>query len=140
MERSAPAELRGLTPREAHELLHRDPHAVMIDIRSTMEFLFVGHPVGAVHIAWIDEPSWDVNPDFVTEVREALAGDEGRNRPIVLICRSGNRTLQAGAALIEAGFTNVHHVADGFEGELDDQHHRNTLNGWRCEGLPWEQC
>lgn len=136
----APPGLRGFTPREAHELMQRDPRAVMVDIRSTMEFLFVGHPVGAVHIAWIDEPTWDVNPNFVTEVRELLAGDEGRNRPIVLICRSGNRTVQAGEALLEAGFENVCHVADGFEGELDDKHHRNSLNGWRFEGLPWEQC
>ena len=28
----------------------------------------------------------------------------------------------------------------GFEGELDESHHRSTLGGWRFEGLPWEQC
>ncbi|MBL8521822.1 MAG: rhodanese-like domain-containing protein, partial [Betaproteobacteria bacterium] len=28
---------------------------------------------------------------------------------------------------------------EGFEGELDDNHHRGTLGGWRKEGLPWEQ-
>jgi hypothetical protein len=31
-------------------------------------------------------------------------------------------------------------VLHGFEGELDDHHHRGALNGWRFEGLPWEQC
>ena len=133
-------DLGALSPGEAYEKLRSDPDAVLIDIRSTMEFLFVGHPVGAIHVAWIDEPNWDVNPDFVTEVREALAGDSGVHRPVILICRSGNRSVAAGERLIEAGFQQVMHVADGFEGELDDHHQRNTLNGWRFEGLPWEQC
>ena len=26
------------------------------------------------------------------------------------------------------------------EGELDEDHHRSTIGGWRFEGLPWEQC
>ena len=62
------------------------------------------------------------------------------DRPVVLICRSGNRSVDAGKALEAAGFTRVYNVLYGFEGELDDTHHRGTLNGWRCEGLPWEQC
>lgn len=66
--------LRELHPRQAWELLQADSSAVLIDIRSTMEFLFVGHAVGAVHIPWIDEPDWVVNPDFVTEVRKLLPG------------------------------------------------------------------
>jgi hypothetical protein len=28
---------------------------------------------------------------------------------------------------------------EGFEGPLDERHHRNTVSGWRKEGLPWEQ-
>jgi rhodanese-related sulfurtransferase len=58
----------------------------------------------------------------------------------VLICRSGNRSLDAGHALEEAGFTKVHNVLHGFEGELNDKHRRGTTTGWRYEGLPWEQC
>jgi rhodanese-related sulfurtransferase len=62
-----------------------------------------------------------------------------KQRTIVLICRSGKRTLDAGHALEAAGFTNVINVLHGFEGELDDHFHRSTLSGWRAEGLPWEQ-
>ena len=61
------------------------------------------------------------------------------HRPIVLICRSGNRSIEAGEALLNAGFTQVYNVLHGFEGELDETHHRNSVNGWRVEGLPWEQ-
>jgi rhodanese-related sulfurtransferase len=59
---------------------------------------------------------------------------------VVLICRSGNRSVDAGNALEAAGFTSVFNVLHGFEGELDDVHHRGSMNGWRFEGLPWEQC
>ena len=104
-----------------------------------MEYLFVGHPLGALHVAWNEGPDWEVNPHFVGQVRK-LAGTNHTTRPIVLICRSGNRSQEAGEALESAGFTAVYHVVQGFEGELDDQHHRGKSSGWRFEGLPWEQC
>ncbi len=134
-----------LTPRQAWQMLQDDTRAVLVDIRSAMEFLFVGHPAGSVHIAWIDEPDWTVNPHFVTEVRKLLLGgvvcdgEEGC-APVILICRSGKRSKEAGKALLEAGLKNVYHVDSGFEGELDEHHHRSTMNGWRHDGLPWEQC
>lgn len=130
--------MKHLTPKEAYEFLQRNPDALLIDVRSEIEFLFVGHPVGAIHVSWNDGPDWDVNPHFVGEVRK-LAG-HGGGRPVVLICRSGNRSHSAGEALIEAGFQNVYNVLHGFEGELDDKHHRNSVSGWRFDGLPWEQC
>lgn len=137
--------LQQLTPREAWALLQENTRAILVDVRSNMEFLFVGHPTGAVHIPWIDEPDWDVNPNFVRQLRELLLGgiicdeDEGC-APIILICRSGKRSLEAGHTLIQAGFQDIYNVVSGFEGELDDQHHRSSLGGWRFEGLPWEQC
>ena len=135
----------GLSAQQAWQLLHDDPRAVLVDIRSTMEYLFVGHPKGAVHVPWIDEPDWTVNPNFVTDIRKLLLGgaictiDDGC-APVILICRSGKRTLEAGKALLEAGFNKVMHVDEGFEGDLDEDHHRSTSNGWRFRGLPWEQC
>jgi rhodanese-related sulfurtransferase len=136
---------KGLNPQQAWQMLQDDPRALLIDIRSSMEYLFVGHPTGAVHVPWIDEPDWDVNPHFVTDIRKLLLGgvvcdsDEGC-APVILICRSGKRSLEAGRKLLEAGIGQVFHVDEGFEGELDEHHHRSTLGGWRYAGLPWEQC
>lgn len=135
----------GLTPLEAMELLESHPQALLVDIRSSMEYLFVGHPKGAVHIPWIDEPDWVVNPHFVTEIRKLLLGGAtcetpAECAPIVLICRSGKRSLEAGKVLISEGLQSVHHVDEGFEGDLDEHHHRSSLGGWRFHGLPWEQC
>ena len=136
---------KALSPKQAWQLLQDDSRAVLVDIRSTMEFLFVGHPKGAVHVAWIDEPDWDVNPDFVTEIRKLMLGgvvcsEEDGCAPVILICRSGKRSHEAGRALLEAGVRNVMHVDEGFEGDLDEDHHRGTQNGWRFHDLPWEQC
>ncbi len=137
--------LNDLSPQEAWDLLQSDPRAVLLDIRSTMEFLFVGHPKGAVHLAWIDEPDWEVNPHFVTEARKLMLGGKISDReegsaPIILICRSGKRSKEAGKALIEAGFSDVYDVNEGFEGDLDEHHQRGTLGGWRYHKLPWTQC
>lgn len=134
-----------LSPNQAWQMLQDDPRAVLVDIRSSMEYLFVGHPVGAMHVPWIDEPDWEVNPHFVTDIRKLLLGgvvcdgDEGC-APVILICRSGKRSLEAGRTLIGAGFSRVYHVDEGFEGELDEHHHRSTVGGWRHHDLPWEQC
>lgn len=134
-----------LSPKAAWELMQQDPRALLVDIRSSMEFLFVGHPVGAVHIPWIDEPDWDVNPHFAADIRKLLLGgvvcnaDEGC-APIILICRSGKRSKEAGDLLVKQGLKRVYHVDEGFEGELNDHHQRSSLNGWRFDGLPWEQC
>jgi len=109
-----------------------------------MEFLFIGHPMDAISIPWIDEPDWVVNPNFASDVRKLILGgldhdSGGHNVPILLICRSGKRSLEAGKLLLKEGFHDVYNIEDGFEGELDENHHRSTLAGWRFEGLPWNQ-
>lgn len=129
--------MNNLEPKQAHALLEKDPNALFIDCRSDAEHFFVGNPVGSIHVAWQDGPDWELNPHFVGEIKR-LAG-HSNNRTVVLICRSGNRSIDAGEALEQAGFTNVNNVLHGFEGELDDTHHRSSVSGWRHDGLPWQQ-
>ena len=128
-----------LTPKQAYQFLQQNPDALFIDCRSEMEYLFVGHPVGALHVAWNDGPDWAINPHFVGQLKK-LAGTDHATRPIVLICRSGNRSREAAEALERHGFTRVYNVTHGFEGALNALHRRNTLAGWRYDDLPWEQC
>ena len=133
-------EVKTLNPKEAYKFLQQHPNAVFVDVRSHMEYLFVGHPAGSIHIPWIDEPDWKINPHFVTQVRQTMLGGTTGSAPVVLICRSGVRSLEAGKVLIEAGVKEVYNVSEGFEGQLDDTHHRSALGGWRFNGMPWEQC
>jgi len=134
-----------ISTQKAWDLIQKEPNVVFIDVRSDMEYLFIGHPAGAVNISWITEPDWEINPDFVREVRKLILGGvidspEHHSVPVLLICRSGNRSDEAGKLLIENGFKHVYNIVHGFEGELDDNHHRSTIGGWRHDNLPWEQC
>jgi rhodanese-related sulfurtransferase len=135
--------LQSINPDEAWNLVQSDSRALLIDIRSSMEYLFVGHPIDAIHVPWIDEPEWTVSPTFVTDIRKLILGGvidgDSAGVPIILICRSGRRSKEAGQVLIDAGISNVFNVEEGFEGDLDDEHHRSTVAGWRYHNLPWQQ-
>ena len=138
-------EVKSLSPQEAWQMIQDEPRSILVDVRSDMEYLFVGHPVGAIHIPWIDYPDWNLNPNFVTEIRKLVLGGvcheaAGSSAPVLLICRSGKRSLEAGNLLIKEGFCDVYNIAEGFEGDLDEHHHRGSKGGWRFHGLPWEQC
>lgn len=137
--------LRSISCEEAWARKQRDPRVLLVDIRASMEYLFVGHPVGAVHVPWIDEPDWIPNPHFLVDIRKLVLGGIGGHGeetdvPIILICRSGKRSKEAGQHLVEAGLRSVYYVDEGFEGDLDEHHHRSSRGGWRFRGLPWEQC
>ncbi|MGD8526853.1 MAG: rhodanese-like domain-containing protein, partial [Thioalkalispiraceae bacterium] len=113
------SQVNEITPEEAYDLVSSKANALLVDVRSHMEYLFIGHPVGAVHVPWIDEPDWNINPDFVREIRQLVLGGvvhEGfgshNSVPIVLICRSGKRSLEAGNLLLKEGFENVYNVKD----------------------------
>ena len=133
-----------ITASAAWRWLQSDSTIRLIDIRSTPEFLFVGHPVGAVHVPYIDEPDWEPNPCFTAQVRDLLPVGADlkvkRKDLIFLICRSGERSKAAGQVLIEAGVDNVFSIIDGFEGPLNEHAHRSGISGWRYDGLPWAQC
>jgi len=127
--------IRKLNPTAAWACLQNEARSVLIDVRDPIEFAFVGHPTGAVNIPWKTAPEWNPNPDFIERVR--TVGD--LETPLFLICRSGQRSLDAARALADAGYANLTNVEEGFEGPLDAQRHRGTLGGWRHAGLPWEQ-
>ncbi len=123
-------------PSQAFEDLQANPTAVLLDVRDRIEYAFVGHPLEAVNIPWKDAPDWKPNPNFVDEVRQRV---HALDTPLYLMCRSGQRSMDAAKALAAAGFTNLTNVDEGFEGPLDERKHRGGLGGWRFHGLPWEQ-
>lgn len=136
--------VKEVSPQTAWEILRENPGAVLIDVRSTMEYDYVGHPLDAVNIPWKESPAWHVNPDFAGMVREMLLSRQEINTEIessllLLICRSGKRSYEAGEELARHGFKNVYNVTEGFEGDRDGDNHRSTISGWRFRNLPWEQ-
>ena len=132
---------RNLLPKMAVERLQNNPQALFVDVRSKAEYKYVGYPENSILIPWIDDPDWEPNPEeFSDLVMQELDGRENLlNTEIILICRSGFRSNEALKCLENKGFTQVSHVASGFEGDLDENDHRGNLNGWRHDGMPWSQ-
>ena len=129
--------MKNLQPQEAWAWLQDHPDALFVDVRMEIESLYVGRPPSVVNVPWYEYP--DLQPDAASFAGAVAREATGKNQPLLLICRSGKRTRDAGKALEAAGFSDVQHVVHGFEGELDDAFRRSTLSGWRFEGLPWEQ-
>lgn len=133
-----------ILPPDAWEKLQSDENVVLIDVRSTMEYQYVGHPIGAICVPWMEPPDWQEAPGFLQSVRQALRAihpdvERVEDLPILSLCRSGQRSQAAGETLIADGFIEVYNVLEGFEGDRDGENHRNSINGWRLHGLPWEQ-
>lgn len=83
--------------------------ALLVDVRTPGEFAEVRAP-GAVLIP-------------LGEIGRRLAELGAKDRPIALICRSGNRSAQAQRILEQAGFTKTVNVVGG-------------MNAWEQAGLP----
>ncbi|MFC0314703.1 rhodanese-like domain-containing protein [Gordonia phosphorivorans] len=130
-----------VTPQEAWARLESNPRAVLVDCRTQAEWSFVGVPdltvLGkqAVLIEWIGFPGGAPNTRFVEQLREAGVADDAE---LLLLCRSGARSIGAAEAATAAGIGQAYNILDGFEGALDEEGHRGST-GWRASGLPWRQ-
>ncbi len=135
-----------VTPNQAWDILERNPGAQIVDVRTAPEWSFVGTPdlssLGReLHrVEWQVFPQMAVNPEFVRRVADRL-GSSGADAdtPVLFICRSGGRSRAAAIALTAAGYTRALNVAGGFEGDVDAEGHRGTIDGWKAAKLPWRQ-
>ena len=124
----------GVPPKLAWELFSAG-EALLVDVRTTEERKFVGHVPGSLHVAWASGTNLTRNPRFARELEAKV----GKHANILLLCRSGKRSVLAAEVAAKAGFTRVFNVLEGFEGEIDEQQHRGGGDGWRWHGLPWVQ-
>jgi len=123
-----------LLPTEAHALVTWMPQVKIVDVRSRAELDFVGRIPGSLEIEWKTYPGMQPNPDF----QRQLAQQAPKDQMLLFICRSGGRSHEAALAAQQAGY-QAYNVVEGFEGDRDENGHRNTLGGWRAAGLPWIQ-
>ena len=125
----------GISPPAAWALVSSG-QAVLVDVRSNEERVFVGYVPGSVHVPWATGTALTRNPRFVRELEAKLGG---RDKVALLLCRSGKRSALAAEAAARAGASLVFNVLEGFEGEIDARQQRGKADGWRFHGLPWVQ-
>lgn len=96
-------------PHEVAEALKNGNAPVIIDVRTPQEWAADGHIPEARHI-----------PLSQLGMR---ADEIPRDRPVVIVCRSGSRSQMACEALARGGFKNVQNLAGG-------------MIAWKRAGLP----
>jgi rhodanese-related sulfurtransferase len=133
-----------LTPEETWEILKTEKDAVLVDVRSAAEWVYVGmvdlSSIGKedAKIEWKSFSAGGMveNPNFAAEV-DAVCTD--KDVKVLSLCRSGVRSIATSKKLTEAGFTQAYNVLEGFEGDKDTAEHRATIGGWKFRGLAWKQ-
>ncbi|MBF0306105.1 MAG: rhodanese-like domain-containing protein [Alphaproteobacteria bacterium] len=111
---------------DAHEMARRG-ELVIVDIRQPEEWKATGVPEGAALIS-MRHPGG--GQGFVDDLLKAAGG---RDAPIGLICRTGNRTAMMTKALRDAGFTQVYDISEGMAGGPNGP-------GWINRKLPVTPC
>ncbi|HMS80341.1 MAG TPA: sulfurtransferase [Burkholderiaceae bacterium] len=124
---------------------------LFLDVRTRAEAMYVGMPAGVDALVpfvehqelmtdWDDrrgmyrlEPLQDFGPE---PDRRRGAKGLAKTDPVVLICRSGDRSSRGADRLAADGYARVWSVVDGFEGDMGGDG-RRSVNGWKNAGLPW---
>lgn len=79
------------------------------DVRRPEEWKQTGVVAGSRMLTWVDK-SGRLQPGFF----EVLAQEAPKDKPVILICRTGNRTSQLARELMtQHGYAKVYNVKDG---------------------------
>ena len=144
-----------LHPTDAMKYVQENQGKVLfLDVRSREEVQFLGmSTLVDANIPYMQNPEWPEwndagknyklvpNSNFATDVERRLK-EKGlaKNDPIILMCRSGDRSSLAVNLLAKLGYTKVYSVTEGYEGDIvADGPLKGTrsINGWKNDGLPW---
>lgn len=86
-----------------------DQDIEIIDIRRPDEWQQTGIIENSKLLTFVDA-NGKINPEFLSRFTSAVDKDE----PVILICRTGNRTSQLARYLVEEmGYSNVYNVRNG---------------------------
>ena len=94
-----------LSPQKAYDQLSKSTDAVIVDVRNPDEWATTGIPVGAALIPL---------PQFEQRAPQELPKD----KPIYVICNSGNRSRTASEILIKDGYKKVYNIDGGIQAWL----------------------
>ncbi len=161
-----PKKAKTITSIEAYHMLVTQPNTYLIDVRTRAEYQLIGHACyyknGKMYQAYnIPVKFWttkigkhfkygkSLNKDFVKIVSKKFK----KTDTLIIMCRSGDRSVLAANLLTDAGFKHVYNVKYGFEGKpmaygmpkkikkLFKKYSpffatwKSRLNGWRYYGL-----
>ncbi len=120
----------------------------VVDVRTAQEYQLAGHVSDSINIPAFVRGEWDEymnafdldpNPVFV---KEFTARFPNKEESVIIMCRSGHRSVLAIALLVQAGYLNLYQMWEGFEGLATrdkDMLRGGTriMDGWKNRGLPY---
>lgn len=120
---------------EAWNVLKQDPGAVLVDVRTPVEWQGVGLPDIATTGRDVVTITWD--PYQASGFAAALeAAVPDRATPVLFLCRSGARSQMTAELAEHLGYVSSFNVVEGFEGPPDATGERGRVCGWQFEKLP----
>ncbi len=131
-----------VSPADAWSALNQHPSAQLVDVRTQAEWAFAGLPsldsLGKTvkTISWKFYPNFDVNPRFIEQLEAAVPD---KSAALYFLCKTGGRSTDAAIAATAAGYANCYNIEGGFEGDINSNHQRGQVNGWKASRLPWQQ-
>ncbi len=106
------SDIKNITPEECDALL-KQQDIQLVDVRTEQEY-GNGHLKEAILINIQGQ-------DFTTKATQQL----DKQKPVIIYCRSGRRSMQAAQILVNEGFETVYNMKGG-------------ILAWQAEGLPTE--
>ena len=127
------SEVFSIPSEKIKDFLNNNSNSVVLDVRTEEEWNSVGKPDAEAlnsktfFISLLLGPNRQKNENFVKEFLEKKVPKKDN---ILVICRSGVRSMAAAKLLQQQGYKNLINISDGFEGNPA------TGEGWKKSKLP----
>ena len=126
-------EVFSIPSEKVKNFLETNPNSVVLDVRTQEEWNGVGKPDAeslnskTFFISLLLGPDRKKNENFT---KDFLQKKISKKDNILVICRSGVRSMAAAKLLQQEGYKNLVNISDGFEGNPA------TGDGWKKSNLP----
>ena len=127
------SEVFNIPSEKVKDFLNNNSNSVVLDVRTEEEWNNIGKPDAEAlnsktfFISLLIGPDRQKNENFV---KEFLDKKVPKKDNILVICRSGVRSMAAAKLLQQQGYKNLINISDGFEGNPA------TGEGWKKSKLP----
>jgi len=112
-------DLVGVTPDELQTMQAQG--ALVVDVRTPAEWKTTGLIPGSKGLTYFDSTGGYDKDGWLKELKSSVTAPD---QPVILVCRSGNRSATVGKMLLtEAGYGKVYHLEKG-------------IRGWSAESKP----
>ena len=127
------SEIFNMPSEKIKDFLNENSNSIVLDVRTEEEWSSVGKPDAeslnskTLFISILVGPDRQKNENFVQEFLDKKVSKKDK---VLIICRSGVRSMVAAKLLEQQGYKNLINISDGFEGNPA------TGEGWKKSNLP----